>query len=255
MLIDSHSHLDDEAFAEDHSAVVARAEAADIGAIIDPGCDLASSRLAVDLSRQYPIVHAAVGFHPENCANTTAADLDAVRALAAAPKVVAIGEIGLDYHWDDNPSRAKQQEVFVAQLELAGELGLPVIIHDRDAHGDALALVRSHFSRDAGGVFHCYSGSVETARALLDLGFYLGFDGPITFKNNKKSPAVVAYAPMDRLLIETDAPYMAPVPLRGRRNEPAFVTHVAAKMAAIKALPLEAVAEATTANAKRLFHL
>lgn len=255
MLIDSHSHLDDDAFAEDRDAVVARAEAAGVGAVINPGCDLASSRLAVDLSRQYPIVHAAVGFHPENCAGTTPADLDAVRGLAAAPEVVAIGEIGLDYHWEDNPPRAKQQEVFVAQLALAGELGLPAIIHDRDAHGDALALVRSHFNREAGGVFHCYSGSVETARALLDLGFYLGFDGPITFKNNKKSPAVVAYAPLDRLLIETDAPYMAPVPLRGRRNEPAFVTHVAEKMAAIKDLPLEAVARATTANAKRLFHL
>ena len=137
---------------------------------------------------------------------------------------------------------------------MAGELNLPVIIHDRDAHGDAVDLVKSKsFSRDAGGVFHCYSGSVETAKILLDLGFYLGFDGPITFKNNKKSPEVVAYAPLDRLLIETDSPYMAPVPHRGKRNEPAFVSDIAAKMAEIKNLPLEKILETTQANAEALF--
>lgn len=254
MLIDTHCHLDDPAFQDDLDAVISRAQAQGVAWILDPGTTAATSERAVSLSHQFNCVYAAVGIHPEDCADVTPEDFNRIEELAEDPKVLAIGEIGLDYHWDDNPPKAHQKKVFARQLEMAGALGLPVIIHDRDAHGDAVDLVKSQsFSRDAGGVFHCYSGSVETAKILLDLGFYLGFDGPITFKNNKKSPEVVAYAPMDRLLIETDSPYMAPVPHRGKRNEPAFVRDIAVKMAEIKGVPVEEILEATQANAKALF--
>ncbi|MCH4072187.1 TatD family hydrolase [Pseudoramibacter sp.] len=256
MFVDTHCHLDDPAFEEDLDAVIGRAREQGIAWILDPGTTVATSERAAALARQYDTVYAAVGIHPEDCADASAEDLDQIENLAQREKVLAIGEIGLDYHWDENPPKAQQKAIFARQLEMAGALGLPVIIHDRDAHGASVDLVKSSaFNPDAGGVFHCYSGSVETARILLDRGFYLGFDGPITFKNNKKSPEVVAFAPLDRLLIETDSPYMAPVPHRGKRNEPAFVADIAAKMAEIKNLPVEKIAEATTANAKRLFHL
>ena len=254
MLIDTHCHLDDAAFQDDLDAVIARAQSQGVAWILDPGTTVATSERALSLAHQYDCVYAAVGLHPEDCADAEPEDFAHIAELADDPKVLAIGEIGLDYHWDDNPPKAHQKDVFARQLEMAGELNLPVIIHDRDAHGDAVDLVKSKsFSRDAGGVFHCYSGSVETAKILLDLGLYLGFDGPITFKNNKKSPEVVAYAPLDRLLIETDSPYMAPVPHRGKRNEPAFVSDIAAKMAEIKNLPLEKILETTQANAEALF--
>lgn len=254
MLTDTHCHLDDDAFKDDLDDVISRAKAADIGFICDPGTTIKSSERAIEIAEKYDIVYAAVGIHPEDCADYVSADTDKIRELAAHDKVLAIGEIGLDYHWDDNPPRSLQQDCFVDQLEMAGEIGLPVIIHDRDAHGDALELVRHHFNPEAGGVFHCYSGSVETAKLLLDLGFYLGFDGPLTFKNNKKSPEVVAYAPADRLLVETDSPYMAPVPMRGKRNEAAYVRYVVQKMAEIKGVPADAWILQTTENAKHLFH-
>jgi TatD DNase family protein len=256
MFVDTHCHLDDPAFEDDLDAVITRARARGIAWILDPGTTVKTSERAIALAHQYDSLYAAVGIHPEDCADASTENLDQIEALTRDEKVLAIGEIGLDYHWAENPPKAQQKQIFARQLEMAGALGLPVIVHDRDAHGDSVDLVKSDaFNPDAGGVFHCYSGSVETARILLDLGFYLGFDGPITFKNNKKSPEVVAFAPLDRLLIETDSPYMAPVPHRGKRNEPAFVADVAAKMAEIKHLPVEKIAEATTANAERLFHL
>lgn len=254
MLTDTHCHLDDDAFKDDLDDVIARAQDADIGFILDPGTTIESSEHAIEIAEKYDMVYAAVGIHPEDCANYTEHDTETIRELAAHKKVLAIGEIGLDYHWDENPPRALQQACLADQMDMAGNIGLPVIIHDRDAHGDALDLMRHHFNPDAGGVFHCYSGSIETARQLLDLGFYLGFDGPLTFKNNKKSPEVVAYAPKDRLLVETDSPYMAPVPKRGDRNEAAYVRYIAEKMAEIKGVPVDAWILQTTENAKRLFH-
>ncbi|MDD2414511.1 MAG: TatD family hydrolase [Eubacteriaceae bacterium] len=254
MLRDTHAHLDDAQFNQDVPGVIDRAKAAGMDFILDPGCDEATSAQAVALSEHWDIVYAAVGFHPSDCeAFDPDRHLPMLTRWCQKPKTLAIGEIGLDYHYDDGAPKALQQKVFATQMELAGNLGLPVIIHDRDAHGDSLAMVQAHLNRETSGVFHSYSGSVETARQIFDLGMMIAIGGPLTFKNARKTPDVVAYAPLDRLLIETDSPYMAPVPRRGQRNEPSFVRLVAEKMAAIKKLDVETVIEATAANAQRLF--
>ena len=254
MLTDTHCHLDDKQLQEDLDAVIECAEAVDIGFILDPGVNAETSARAMEISDAYDIVYAAVGYHPSDCV-----DFEAVRHIpliqkwAKHPKVLAIGEIGLDYYYDDGAPREVQKRVFETQVGLAGELGLPIIVHDRDAHGDALAIVKANLNRESSGVFHCYGGSVEMARELLDLGLYLGFDGPLTFKNARKAPDVVAYAPADRLLIETDSPYMAPVPLRGRRNESSYIVHIVAKMAQYKNVSVDEMIRITTENANRLF--
>ena len=254
MLTDTHCHLDDEQFTEDLDAVIERARAVDIGFILDPGVNAEASARAVEISETYDIVYAAVGYHPSDCVDFDAArHIPMIRQWAEHPKVLAIGEIGLDYYYDDGAPRDVQKRVFETQVGLAGELGLPIIVHDRDAHGDALAIVKANLNQEASGVFHCYGGSVEMARELLDMGLYLGFDGPLTFKNARKAPDVVAYAPADRLLIETDSPYMAPVPLRGRRNESSYIVHIAAKMAEYKNISVDDMIRITTENANRLF--
>ena len=191
--------------------------------------------------------------HPENCAGFVPADIDELRELARQPKVAAIGEIGLDYYWAENPPRELQQQVLRAQLALARALRLPVIFHDREAHGDSLTIVREF--PDVTGVFHCFSGSPEMARELLDLGWYLGFDGPVTYKNARRAPEVAAVTPLDRMLIETDSPYMTPVPHRGERNDSAYVRLVAEKLAEWKGVPVEQLARATLENGKRLFRI
>lgn len=247
MLFDTHAHYDDEAFDADRSAVISAFE----GLIVDPGCTLESSRAAVALAAEHPHVYAAVGIHPENCGDFVPEHLDELRRLAAEPKVVAIGEIGLDYYWPENPSREFQQQVFRAQLELALTLDLPVIIHDREAHGDTLAIVKEYPALR--GVFHCYSGSAEMARELLDMGWYLGFDGPITYKNARKTVEVAQITPLDRMVIETDSPYLSPVPMRGKRNDSRNVVYIAEKLAEIKAVSPEQIAAETLANGKRLF--
>ena len=248
-LFDTHAHYDDEAFDADRDAVLAAFD----GLVIDPGCTLASSQAAVDLTARHSHVYAAVGIHPENCGDFVPEHMDALRRMAREPKVVAIGEIGLDYYWPENPPRDFQQQVFRAQLELALELDLPVIVHDREAHGDSLAIVKEYPALR--GVFHCYSGSVEMARELLDLGWYLGFDGPVTYKNARRAPEVAAVTPLDRMLIETDSPYMTPVPHRGERNDSAYVYLVAEKLAEWKGVPVEQLARATLENGKRLFRI
>ena len=179
--------------------------------------------------------------------------MDALRQLAREPKVVAIGEIGLDYYWPENPPRDFQQQVFRAQLELALELDLPVIVHDREAHGDSLAIVKEYPALR--GVFHCYSGSVEMARELLALGWYLGFDGPVTYKNARKTVEVAEMVPLDRILIETDSPYMSPVPMRGKRNDSRNVLYIAEKLAQLKGMTTEEMAALTESNGKRLFNI
>ena len=204
MLFDTHAHYDDEAFDADRDALLTALPDCGVGLVIDRGCDLTSSRRAVELAAAYPHVYAAVGIHPENCGGCTDDDLAALRPLAQQPKVVAIGEIGLDYYWEDNPPRAFQQTVFSKQLALAAELDLPVIVHDREAHGDCLAIIKEFPT--VTGVFHCFSGSVEMARELLRRGWYLGFDGPITYKNAVKALDVIAACPTDRMLLETDSP-------------------------------------------------
>lgn len=253
MLFDTHAHYDDESFDADRDAVLTALPEQGVGLILNPGCDVESSRKAVRYAAAYPHIYAAVGIHPENCGGCTAGDLDAIRALAQLPKTVAIGEIGLDYHWAENPPRDFQQQVLRQQLALARELALPVIIHDREAHADALAIVREF--PGVTGVFHCFSGSPEMARELLKMGWYLGFDGPVTYKNARRAPEVAAVTPLDRMLIETDSPYMTPVPYRGRRNDSGYVHLVAEKLAEWKGVTPEEMALVTTENGKRLFHI
>lgn len=253
MLFDTHAHYDDEAFDADRDALLTALPRRGIGLILNPGCDVESSRKAAAYAAAYPHVYAAVGIHPENCGGCAADDLAAIRTLAQQPKVVAIGEIGLDYYWEENPPRDFQQQVLRQQLALAQELALPVIIHDREAHADTLSIVREF--PGVTGVFHCFSGSPEMARELLQMGWYLGFDGPVTYKNARRAPEVAAVTPPERMLIETDSPYMTPVPYRGKRNDSGYVYLVAEKLAAWKGLAPEELARITTENGKRLFRI
>ena len=251
MLFDTHAHYDDERFDEDREALLNAMPEKGVGLIVNPGCDLPSSRMAVDMAQKYDFLYAAVGIHPENCGDFAPAMMDELRALAKAPKVVAIGEIGLDYYWAENPPKELQQEVLRRQLALAQELRLPVIIHDRDAHADTLAIVRE-FSQVT-GVFHCFAGSVEMAQALIKMGWMLSFNGAATFKNAKKAPEVIAAVPLEKLMIETDAPYLTPVPHRGERNDSSYVRFVAEKIAEIKGISAEEVEKATWENGKAFF--
>ena len=253
MYFDTHAHYDDEAFDADRDAVLAALPSAGIGLVVNPGCDVASSRAAAELASRWAHVYAAAGLHPENCGGCGEADFAAIRALCAQEKVVAVGEIGLDYYWEENPPRDFQREVFRRQLIMALELDLPVIVHDRDAHADCLAAV-SEFP-GLRGVFHCYSGSPEMAETLLRKGWYLGFDGPVTYKNAKKAPEVIALCPMERILLETDSPYLSPVPHRGQRNDSRNLPWIAAKIAEVKGVSPEIVENAAVENGRRLFRI
>lgn len=252
-IFDTHAHYDADQFASDREAVLTALPAAGVGLVVDPGCDVASSREAVALAARFDHVYAAVGIHPEDCAGCTDADFDAIRELCRREKVVAVGEIGLDYYWKENPPRDFQEQVFRRQIELALELDLPVIIHDREAHGDSLRIVLDY--PGLRGVFHCFSGSPEMAQELLKRGWYLGFDGPITYKNAKRAPEVAAITPLDRIVIETDAPYMAPVPFRGKRNDSRLLPYVVEKLAEWKGVTPEEMTDITWQNGKRLFGL
>ena len=253
MLFDTHAHYDDDWFDEDRDALLASMPEKGVGLIVNPGITVETSRRAIAMAERYPHVYAAVGIHPENCHDFVPQHIDELRKLARHPKVVAIGEIGLDYYWDTNPPKEFQQEVLRAQLALARELKLPVIIHDRDAHADTQAIVKEF--PEVTGVFHCYSGSVEDARTLVKMGWMLSFNGAATFKNARKAPEVIAEVPMEHLMIETDAPYLAPIPHRGKRNDSGLVYLVAEKIAQIKGLTAEEVAEITWENGKRFFRI
>lgn len=251
MFFDTHAHYDAEAFDQDRDEVLASLPERDVSLAVNPGCDVPSSRKAVELAQTWPFLYAAVGYHPENCAPCTPEDLNVLRELAGEPKVVAIGEIGLDYYWEENPPRERQQQVFRDQLALAEELDLPVIVHDREAHADSLAIVKEF--PEVTGVFHCYSGSPEMAEELLKRGWYLGFDGPITYKNARRAPEVAAMTPLDRMVIETDAPYLSPVPNRGKRNDSRNLPYIVEKLAEWKGVSPEEMADITFENALRLF--
>lgn len=254
-LTDTHSHLQDDAYKDDLEEVIERAEAANVSKIITMGDTVENSRAALLLSQKYDSVYAAIGLHPETAAEAAEDYLDELKKLAQNKKVVAIGEIGLDYYWEkDAEKRKAQQKIFVEQIRLAKELNLPVCVHDRDAHNDTLEILKRE-CKDLRGVCHCFSGSYETATELFKLGFYIGVDGPLTFKNAAKLPEIVVKAPRDRVLIETDSPYLSPAPKRGKRNEPANVLHIAEKLAEIWEVTLEEVAEITTNNAKRLYNI
>lgn len=254
-LVDTHTHLNDAKFADDEADAVARARAAGVTRLINMGDTLESSAQAIVLAHAYDGLYAGIGIHPEEARPLTAADDEQLTAWAQDERVVCIGEIGLDYYWvKDEPTRDLQRRIFIHQLDLARQLHLPVCIHDRDAHADTLAILKKE-GQGIPAVLHCYSGSVEMAREFLKLGCYLGVDGPLTFKNAAKTVKVVREIPLDRLLVETDAPYMAPVPMRGRRNEPAFVRFVAEKVAEVRGLTLADIARQTTANACAVYGL
>ena len=253
MIFDTHAHYDDPIYDPDRAQLFAELQANGVGLLLDPGCDIPSSRRAVALAEAYDFVYAAVGIHPEECGGTTEEDYETLRQLARHPKVVAIGEIGLDYYWEDNPPRAFQQTVFRKQLALAAELDLPVIVHDREAHGDCLAIIKEFPT--VTGVFHCFSGSPEMAEELLKRGWYLGFDGPITYKNAKRAPEVAAVTPLERIVVETDAPYMAPVPMRGKRNDSRYLPYVIEKLAEWKGVTAEEMTRVTWENGRRLFRI
>lgn len=253
MLFDTHAHYDDKRFDPDRDELLASLPAHDIGLILNPGCDVETSRKAVSYAQKYAFVYAAVGIHPENINESWNNDLSVIQELAQTePKVRAIGEIGLDYYWEkDEHARARQQVVFARQMDLARELDMPVIVHDRDAHGDCMEITRRY--PEVRGVYHCYAGSVEMARELLRLGYYLSFTGVITFKNARRAIEVIREVPIDRLMIETDAPYMTPEPFRGRRNSSLYVYRMAETIAEIKGMSVEEVERITTENGKRLF--
>jgi len=254
MLYDTHAHLNDEAFAEDALEALQRALAAGVMKINVVGCDPDMSALAVKMARENDAVYAAVGIHPSDADKYDDTFEAQLREWAKEEKVVAIGEIGLDYHYEDDIDHNIQQDVFRRQLQLARELMLPIVIHSRDAMEDTIRIIREEQPQGGfKGVFHCFSGSWEQAQVCLDLGFYIGFDGPLTFKNSKKLPRVAKEMPLDRLLIETDCPYMAPEPKRGRRNEPALVGHIAAKVAELRGISVEEAEEITYENGCRLF--
>lgn len=250
MIFDTHAHYDDKKFDADRREVLAAMPAKGVSLIVDPGCDGESSRAACALAQEFPFVYAAVGWHPEEWQSWNGESMALLRSLCAQPKVVAIGEIGLDYYWDTE-HKALQKEMFERQLSLAIERKLPVIVHDREAHGDCLEIVMNY--PEARGVFHCFSGSVEMARELLRRGWYLGFDGPITYKNAVKALDVIAACPADRMLLETDSPYLAPVPNRGKRNDSRNLPYIAARIAEIKGMTTEQVAEVALQNGKQLF--
>ena len=252
-IFDTHAHYDADRFDSDRDAVLAALPGDGVGLVVDPGCDLPSSRAAVALAEKYNHVYAAVGVHPEECAGFQEADLEELRRLLRHPKAAAIGEIGLDYYWEGNPPREFQQMVFRKQLALAAELDMPVIVHDREAHGDSLAIIREFPT--VTGVFHCFSGSPEMAAELLKRGWYLGFDGPVTYKNARRAPEVAAATPLDRMVVETDAPYMAPAPMRGKRNDSRYLPYVIEKLAEWKGVTPEEMTHITWENGRRLFRL
>ena len=250
MYFDSHAHLDDARFEADFDEILAHMRENGVTAMMNIGCDLPSSENSVRLAETYPWVLAAVGSHPDDADHVDEARIAVYRELCKHPRVKAIGEIGLDYHYEDVP-REVQKQAFRMQMALARELDLPVVVHEREAHEDGLRIVDEF--PDVKGVFHCYSGSLEMAKELVKRGWYIGFTGVVTFKNARKAVEVAENIPLDRILIETDCPYMAPEPYRGRRNDPSLVPFVAAKIAQLRGLTPEDIGKATSENARRLF--
>ena len=253
MLFDTHAHLDDRAFDEDREELLASLPAQGLELVMNPGCSLESSRNTVKLAAACDYIYAAVGSHPDVADEVNEDVLEEYRTLCKQnPKVKAIGEIGLDYYYEDIP-REVQLKAFRMQMELARELNLPVIVHERDAHEDGMKVVREF--PDVKGVFHCYSGSAEMARQLVNEGWYIGFTGVLTFKNARKAVEVAAAIPLDRIVLETDCPYMAPVPFRGKRNDPGKLCHMAEKLAQIRGVSVEEIHRITTENGKRLYRI
>ena len=252
MYFDTHAHYDSGAFNADREEILAALPEAGVALVVNPGCEVRSSEAAIGLAERFSHVWAAVGIHPEDMNDMSDRDLDKIEALTRHPRCVAVGEIGLDYYWDAS-RKEEQKALFIEQLRLALRRDLPVIVHDREAHGDCLDIVRQF--PGLRGVFHCYSGSVEMAQELLKRGWYLGFDGPITYKNARKALEVLEICPLDRVLIETDSPYLSPVPMRGKRNDSRNLVYVTEKIAEIKGITPEEAAAITMENGKKLFNI
>ncbi|MFS0604865.1 TatD family hydrolase [Peribacillus frigoritolerans] len=252
MLFDTHVHVNAEQFNEDLEDVIERAKEAGVDNMVVVGFDRPTIIRAMELIETYDFMYAAVGWHPVDAIDMTEDDLQWIEELSNHPKVVAIGEMGLDYHWDKSPKDV-QMEVFRKQIRLAKKVGLPIIIHNREATADIVNILKEEEASRVGGIMHCFSGSAETALECINMNFYISLGGPVTFKNAKKPKEVAAAVPLDRLLIETDCPYLAPHPYRGKRNEPSYVKLVAEQIAEIKELTIEEVSQATTENAKKLF--
>lgn len=254
MLFDTHVHLNDDQFNEDLEEVIERARENGVERVVVVGFDEKTIKRAIELIDTYDFMYAAIGWHPVDAIDLTDSYLEWIEELSAHPKVVAIGEIGLDYHWDKSPKEV-QQVVFRRQIQLAKKLNLPIIIHNREATEDVVTILEEEGAAEVGGIMHCFSGSPETAKHCLDMNFYISLGGPVTFKNAIKPKEVAKAVPLDRLLIETDCPYLAPHPYRGKRNEPSYVRLVAEQIADLKEVSFEEVAKATTENANRLFNL
>lgn len=252
MIFDTHAHYDDDNFSDDRDRILNDLINHDITLVLNPGCDFQSSLNSLKLSEKYGFLYSAVGLHPEEVGDSSLDELEQLWMLVGHPRCVAIGEVGLDYYWDAS-QKELQKMVFRMQMEWAVETKKPVIVHDREAHGDCLAMVRDY--PDVKGVFHCYSGSKEMAKELLDLGWYLGFDGPVTYKNNKKQIEVLSMCPMDRILIETDSPYLSPEPMRGRRNDSRNLKYIIDRIALIKHCSADEIINQTRENGIRLFNL
>ena len=251
-LIDSHTHLMDEAFENDKEEVIARARENGIETIINVGYSKETSYEAVALAQKYDFIYATIGLHPDEC-NVEAIDLSFVKELAKNSKVVAIGEVGLDYHYDTT-NKDTQKKHFIEQIHLANELRLPVAIHSRDCDMDMLAILKHH-PIESGFVMHCFSSSVEVLKEMLKLGAYISLAGPVTYKNAKHLLEVATVVPIDKLLVETDAPYLTPEPNRGKRNETSFVRYTAMKISELRNMPLEELAKHTVENTKRFYHI
>lgn len=249
-IFDSHAHYDDERFDSDREELLTRIHQGGVEYIMTIGADLATSRAAITLAEQYDFIYCAVGVHPEQAGEAPENYLEELRRMAAHPRCRAIGEIGLDYYWPENPAAEVQKRIFEEQLQLAKELDLPVVIHDREAHADTLEILRKHRPR---GVMHCYSGSAEMVREVAALGMYIGFTGAVTFKNARKAPEAAAAVPEELLLIETDCPYMAPVPYRGHRCDSGMLPAVAQCLADIRGVTAAEIIDLTCRNAKTLF--
>jgi TatD DNase family protein len=252
MLFDTHAHLNADQFEEDVEEVIQRAQAEGVSNIVVVGFDEKTIKGALKLAEDYEFIYAAVGWHPVDAIDMTAEHLLWIEQLASHPKVVALGEMGLDYYWDKSPKDV-QKEVFRKQIQLAKKVKLPIIIHNRDAHEDIVKILKEENASEVGGIMHCFGSSLEIAKQCIEMNFYISFGGPVTFKNAKRPKEVAKELPIDRLLIETDCPYLAPHPYRGKRNEPSYVKLVAEAIAELKDMTYEDVVLATTENAKKLF--
>ncbi|WP_144495902.1 TatD family hydrolase [Bacillus sp. WP8] len=254
MLFDTHAHLNAEQYKEDLEQVIERAKSEKVEKIVVVGFDRPTITRAMELIEEYDFIYAAIGWHPVDAIDMTDEDLAWIKDLSQHEKVVAIGEMGLDYYWDKSPKDV-QKEVFRRQIALAKEVNLPIVIHNRDATEDVVTILKEEGAAGVGGIMHCFTGSLETAKACMDMNFYISFGGPVTFKNAKKPKEVVKEIPSDRLLIETDCPYLTPVPFRGKRNEPSYVKYIAEQIAELREISFEELAELTTKNAKKVFRI